>query len=241
MILGVILVPSRIVRRPKTGAFDPNQQGAVLIPHNIRPMRLDLDQNAKGPGVLGWDHQEGAPMRILLAVDGSECSLEGVRNMTVHARWYRTKPEVDLVNVQPLLPYEGRVSQVMGRDQVERYYREEGDAALARAAKMLGAAGIEYRCRIFVGPAAETVAEQAKALRCDLIVMGAYGRTPLGQAALGSVALKVLHIAEVPVQLVRLTGPLGDGIFAIDRTNPASADAAGRQPRVETRACSPIR
>ena len=143
-------------------------------------------------------------MRILLAVDGSKCSLQGVKNLIAHTRWYRKKPEVELVNVQPPLPYGGRVSRALGVDQVTRYYREEGEAALARARKMLDAARIKYRSHIFIGPVAETLAKQAKARRCDLISMGTHGRTLAGQFVLGSVALKVLQTAKVPVQLVTL-------------------------------------
>lgn len=141
-------------------------------------------------------------MRILLAVDGSKCSLKGVSNLIEHARWYGKKPEVELVNVQPVLPYEGRVSHVLGADQVTSYYREEGEAALARARKMLDAARFKYRFHILIGPVAETLTKQAKALRCDLILMGTHGRTLAGQLVLGSVALKVLQTARVPVQLV---------------------------------------
>jgi len=144
-------------------------------------------------------------MRILLAVDGSKCSLQGVRNLIAHARWYRTKPRVELVNVQPVLPYEGRVSHVLGAEQVRRFYLEEGETALARARKMLDAARIKYKAHILLGPVAETLTKEAAARRCDLIMMGTHGRTLAGQLVLGSVALKVLQTSRVPVQLVRPT------------------------------------
>ena len=144
-------------------------------------------------------------MRILVAVDGSKCALQGVKNLVAHARWYRTKPRVELVNVQPLLPYEGRVSHVRGSEEVRRYYREQGEAALARAKKLLDAARIKYRPHIFIGPIADTITKEAKELRCDLILMGTHGRTLGGQVVLGSVALKVLQTASVPVQLVKLS------------------------------------
>jgi len=143
-------------------------------------------------------------MRVLLAVDGSKCSLQGVKNLIAHARWYRTKPHVELVNVRPLLPYERRVSHVLGAEEVRRYYRQEGEKALAGAKKLLDAASINYRTHISIGSAADTIAKAAKDLRCDLIMMGTHGRTLAGQVVLGSVALKVLQTAGVPVQLVRV-------------------------------------
>jgi nucleotide-binding universal stress UspA family protein len=144
-------------------------------------------------------------MRILLAVDGSRCSLQGVRNLIAHARWYRTKPRVELVSVQPVLPYEGRARHAVGAEEVRRYYLGEGEKALARARKMLDTARIKYRAHILLGPVAETLTKEAVAKRCDLIMMGSHGRTLAGQLVLGSVALKVLQTARVPVQLVRPT------------------------------------
>jgi nucleotide-binding universal stress UspA family protein len=143
-------------------------------------------------------------MRILVAVDGSKCSLQGVKNLIEHARWYRTKPRVELVNVQPALPYEGRATHVRGSAEVQRYYRQEGERSLTRAKKLLEAARLKYRSHIFVGPVAETLTREAKDLRCDLMLMGTHGRTLAGQFVLGSVALKVLQTARLPVQLVKL-------------------------------------
>ena len=67
----------------------------------------------------------------------------------------------------------------------------------------LAAAGIRYNAAVLVGPIAETIVAHAKKARCDLIFIGTHGRTAAGNMLLGSVATKVLHIATVPVLLVR--------------------------------------
>ena len=142
-------------------------------------------------------------MRILIAVDGSKYSLNAVSNLIEHADWYRGPLRVELVYVNLPLPYEGRASSVIGRKQIERYYREEGEAALRKARKMLDTAGIPCAAHILTGPLAESIVQQARALKCDLIFIGTHGRTAAGNMLLGSVANKVLHIASVPVLLVR--------------------------------------
>jgi nucleotide-binding universal stress UspA family protein len=142
-------------------------------------------------------------MKILLAVDGSRFSLDAVDNAIEHADWYRDKPQVELVAVHLPVPKLPRMNLVVGKNQIERYYQEEGEAMLAVAKKKLDAAGIGYNARILVGPIAETIVAHAKKTKCDLIFIGTHGRTPTGKLLLGSTAAKVTHIATIPVLLVR--------------------------------------
>jgi nucleotide-binding universal stress UspA family protein len=138
-------------------------------------------------------------MKILLAVDGSRPSLKAVQLLIDHADWYRAKPEVELVTVHlpvPQVPH-------LNKAQVAKYYKEEGEAALAPARKLLDAAGVAYRPHVFVGHAAETIVEHARKTRCDLIYIGTRGMSALGKALVGSTATKVLHISETPVLLVK--------------------------------------
>jgi nucleotide-binding universal stress UspA family protein len=142
-------------------------------------------------------------MRILVAVDGSAYSLRAVRNLVEHADWYREPPEVELVYVNPPLPYGGRAESVLGRKRIDRYHREEGETALRGARKQLAAAGIRHVDHVLVGPVAESIVRLARTRKCDVILIGTHGRSAAGNLLLGSVANKVLHLATVPVQLVR--------------------------------------
>ena len=142
-------------------------------------------------------------MKILLAVDGSKNSLDAVDCLIEHADWYRAKPAVELVTVHLPVPRLPRMGLVVGKDQVQRYYAEEGAALLAKAKKKLDAAGIPYQARVLVGPIAETIVEHAKARRCDMIFIGTRGMTAAANMLLGSVATKVLHLSRVPVLLVK--------------------------------------
>jgi nucleotide-binding universal stress UspA family protein len=141
-------------------------------------------------------------MKILLAVDGSRPSLNAIDCLIRHADWYRDTPTVELVTVHLPVPKLPRMGAAVGKAQVQRYYDEEGEAALAAAKRRLDAAGIEYRARILVGDVAESIVKQAKATRCDLIVIGSRGRTGVG-SLLGSTAMKVLHLSDIPVLLAK--------------------------------------
>ena len=142
-------------------------------------------------------------MKILLAVDGSKYSIDAVNCLIEHADWYREKPAVELLTVHLPVPKLPRMGLVVGKNQIERYYREEGEAMLAGAKRKLDAAGIRYNASILVGPVAESIVAHARKTRCDLIFIGTHGRTAAGNMLLGSIATKVLHIASVPVLLVR--------------------------------------
>jgi nucleotide-binding universal stress UspA family protein len=142
-------------------------------------------------------------MKILLAVDGSKQSLDAVDSLIEHAGWYRDRPEVELLTVHLPVPKLPRMGMAVSKDQIERYYREEGEEQLAAAKKKLDAAGIPYQAHILVGPVAETIVKHAKDSRCDLIFIGTRGRTGAEGLLLGSVATKVLHISNLPVLLIK--------------------------------------
>jgi len=142
-------------------------------------------------------------MRILVAVDGSKHSLVAVQSLIDHADWYRRKPEVILVTVHLPVPRLPRMGLAVGRNQIQKYYQDEGDARLAAAKRKLDAAGIRFTAQVLVGPVAESIVNLAKQKRCDVIYIGTRGMTEIGNAILGSTASKVLHISNTPVLLVK--------------------------------------
>ena len=56
---------------------------------------------------------------------------------------------------------------------------------------------------MLIGPVAETIARTALGQNCDGIVMGTRGLGAAAGALLGSVASQVVHLADVPVTLVK--------------------------------------
>src|SRR4051812_21239887 len=139
-------------------------------------------------------------MRILLAVDGSKASLDAVKNVIDHAGEYRDPPSIELVMVHRAVP---RIGAKVGKSQLDRYYREEGEQALAEAKKLLDRAGIPYQAHVLVGEPAEMIVKHAGKTGCDLVAVGAKGRGALGDMLLGSTATKLLHLSDMPVLLVK--------------------------------------
>jgi nucleotide-binding universal stress UspA family protein len=142
-------------------------------------------------------------MKILVAVDGSKPSLKAVQLLIDHCDWYRSPPQVELLTVHLPVPQLPRMGAAVGKGQIEKYYREEGEAMLAPAKKKLDAAGIGYQAHVLVGPVAEAIVKHAKDKRCDLIYIGTRGMSALGKALIGSTATKVLHLSDIPVLLVK--------------------------------------
>jgi nucleotide-binding universal stress UspA family protein len=141
-------------------------------------------------------------MKILIPVDGSENALRAVRHVLDTRDWYRTPVAAHLLNVQPPVA-SGAVKMFISKDQLQEYYEEEGQQALQRARHLVQAAELDCHARVGIGEVAATIASFASSEGCDLIVMGTRGLGAIGNIMLGSVAAKVIHLAKVPVQLVR--------------------------------------
>jgi nucleotide-binding universal stress UspA family protein len=142
-------------------------------------------------------------MKILLAVDGSKPSLDAVDLVIRTFGQLRTRPEVELITVHLPVPKLPRMGMAVGKSQLARYYEEEGEANLRAAKKRLDAAGVAYKASVMVGPIAESIVKRADSAGCDLICMGSRGMSALGKALVGSVATKVLNLAQLPLLIVK--------------------------------------
>jgi len=142
-------------------------------------------------------------VKILLAVDGSESAVRATRKLVEVLPFYKEAPQIELVNVRQPVPLVGRWGPVVTHDMVQLYYKEESDRALAPSAQVLDDAGVRYAARVLVGDIPQTIAQHALQSGFDMIYMGTRGMTAIANLVLGSIATKVLHLAEVPVVLVR--------------------------------------
>ena len=77
------------------------------------------------------------------------------------------------------------------------------DNALAAARKLLEGEGMPVNAAMRVGSSGQAIAEYAKELPCDQIVMGTRGLGRIGSLVLGSVATQVVHLADYPVTLIK--------------------------------------
>ncbi len=141
-------------------------------------------------------------LKLLVAVDGSENSGRVVEYLIEKSSLYKEPAEVHLLNVQ--MPFAGvNVKMFISKDTLNEYYHDEGVAALKNARERLDAAGINYVHHIGVGHPAEVITQYADSKQCDQILMGSRGLGMASGLVLGSVATKVIHLAKVPVMLVK--------------------------------------
>lgn len=139
--------------------------------------------------------------KILLPVDGSEGSLRAARHVVgiaVHIK----DLEVHLVNVQPTGD-DWMVRRMIKPDELAKLEGSWAESALAPARDVLQAAAIQTVSHTLQGDIAPAIVELAEKLGCDQIIMGTKGHTALGDLLMGSITHKVLHLAQVPVTLVK--------------------------------------
>lgn len=140
-------------------------------------------------------------MKILLPLDGSEVSLQAVRQVISMVR-QGLQAEVVLANVQePAHLYE----MVMAADPalIARASAQAGAKALKAGEALLRHAGIGYTSEVATGDPAHTLIDIVERFACDMVVMGARDKGSLRSALLGSVSHEVLHAARVPVMLIK--------------------------------------
>jgi nucleotide-binding universal stress UspA family protein len=141
-------------------------------------------------------------MKILIPIDGSDAANRAVDHVVAIAAWLKEAPQVCLLNVQWKLA-SGNVKLFINQDTVNDYYREQGMAALAEARAKLDKAGLAYSYHISVGTPAEAIVQYADEQKVDQIVMSAHGEGKLSTLLLGSVVSKVVHLAKIPMLLVK--------------------------------------
>ncbi len=139
--------------------------------------------------------------KILLPVDGSECSLRAARHV---ARLARLVPglEVHVLSIQPTGD-DWAVRRLISPEELAEMEREWGQAVMEPAYAILKEAGIEPQCHLIQGEVAPSIVQLARELGCDQIVIGTRGQSALTDLLMGSVASKVLHLSPIPVTLVK--------------------------------------
>ena len=141
-------------------------------------------------------------MKILLAVDGSEFSRRAANFVASNFNALAAAPEIHCLYVHAALPVPGARAKIP-KSVIEKYQREESEAALAVALKELQAAKIPVKASWVVGDIVEEVARYIAANKIDRIVVGSHGRGRLAALALGSVAMKILATVKTPALIIR--------------------------------------
>lgn len=138
---------------------------------------------------------------ILVPFDGSEPALRAVEYAAKLAK-AGDNPIVIVLNVQAPAP-SFWPEKLVNEDILREHYESEGAKTLGAAECRLREMGVPCRSEVRAGLAGDTIAEFARDERVDGIVMGTRGMGAVGNLLMGSVAQKVVHLAAVPVTLVK--------------------------------------
>jgi len=172
---------------------------AYKIVH-LSPVPVTVVPNPAGASALEPGDGNGIH-RVLLPVDGSEAAAKAVEYVCA-LRDARIPVEVRLLNVQiPVVS--GNVRRFVSQETIDAYCRAEGENALGAAKKALQAAGLAFDEHILIGHAGQAIANQAAQWGCTRIVMGTRGLGALANVVVGSTALQVMHLSQIPVTLVK--------------------------------------
>jgi len=141
--------------------------------------------------------------KILTPVDGSPASLRAV-DFALEMLSRDPGGSLVLLHVQNLGSIDiAGASAVMPPEWLQDAASQASAQALNGALSKCKAAGIEFKSIARAGRTAKTIVEVAREESVGQIVMGTRGLGGVQGLLLGSVATQVIHLAEVPITLIK--------------------------------------
>jgi nucleotide-binding universal stress UspA family protein len=158
--------------------------------------------------VRGASEPADRGMRILLATDGSPCSLKAVDEVAMRPWPNNTAVEicsaVQLLTADvPSLASEFRSPTPELVDELTKISRDRAEEGITSALKKLKGKSVEVLQKTPLGEPRAAILDEAKEWDADLIVLGSHGRHSFGSLILGSVADFVAEYAKCSVEVVR--------------------------------------
>jgi nucleotide-binding universal stress UspA family protein len=138
-------------------------------------------------------------MRVLVPV-GMSPNSEGAVRQAVRRFRNDSRLEIHLLNVQPAFGH--YMSRFIVRSHARQFHREESEKALKPAVRILDGLGIPYAVHMKVGDGAKVIAETARRLHCDEIIMGTARTDSLTRLIESSITNRVIDLTSVPVEVV---------------------------------------
>ena len=138
-------------------------------------------------------------LKVLIPVDGSRNCQFAIKHV-IKQFMKNTAMEVHLLNVQP--PFSRYIAQFTSKRSRKDYHRDQAEKALRPIKRMLDGFSIPYSAHAEVGEKAKLIADTARRLRCDQIVMSTARKNSLTRLVQNSVTNKVLELTTVPVEVI---------------------------------------
>jgi nucleotide-binding universal stress UspA family protein len=143
----------------------------------------------------------GLVRKPLVPIDGSASAMRALEHALAQLRGH-ADAELHLLNVQvrPVHTFPGKL---VSPDLIDQELRHEGEALLENAVAPARIGDVAIVRHVRIGHPGGEIAACAAEQCCDAIVMGTRGMGAIAGILLGSVATKVVHLAQVPVTLVK--------------------------------------
>lgn len=138
--------------------------------------------------------------KVLLPFDGSDSALHAVRYAASLAK---ENPAIQLELLYVLDPMTLGAHAGLSQQDIERLHADETARVVAPAQQALADAGVPCQIHSRAGSPANRIAEYVFDAGCDAIIMGTRGLGPVASMMIGSVAIKVIHLVDVPITLVK--------------------------------------
>lgn len=147
----------------------------------------------------GSEHRAVALDRLLVPIDGSDCSLDALEYAAIVARL--AKSSIDVLHVLEPVSYGLDFTFESAEQRAET--RERLTKKVDQLCSALSASGLTVKGHVVGGLPVDAILTHAETLSSDAIVMGTHGRRGLSHALAGSVTEGVLRRAQCPILTVR--------------------------------------
>ncbi len=157
-------------------------------------------------------------LKILVPVGGTRNDHFAVQEV-VKRFMNDTSMEVHLLNVQ--MPFSWDIARFTSSKSRHDYHHEQAEKALAPAKEMLDKFSVPYAVHMQLGDRAKVIADVARRLHCDEIVMATARKNSLTRLVENSVTERVIELSPVPVEVIP-----GDSMSKWERYGIPAAIAA---------------
>jgi len=151
------------------------------------------------------ERPQPGPMRVLVAIDGSAAASLAVELVGATA-WPAGS---EIVVAEAVQSGEGLYGgpwpalAMIEANRLEAEIRVEADETVRDARARLVRPGLNVEAAVLSGRPATAIADRARAMRTDLIVVGSRGHGRIGSMLLGSVSSELIDHAPAPVLVAR--------------------------------------
>jgi nucleotide-binding universal stress UspA family protein len=142
-------------------------------------------------------------MKILLATDGSNCSVAAARSIA--GRPWPAGSEVRVVSVVHIAGYLLSSLQEVPEEMalIESEFLAQGEEDVAAAERIIAGCGLKATSSVLKGYPKSKIVDEAEDWDADLVVVGSHGRRGLPRLLMGSVSEAVAMHAHCSVEVVR--------------------------------------